>query len=201
MIYLITDGTNLKVGYTSNLERRMSQYNTHSSTIKLINAKPGNFKSEKNIHKKFSHIKINREWFKYSEDLISYFNSYNGDRDLFIESLTDSKFVYINPSQLMLLRSRNSIGVLLVVIEELFGFSNSTYVFTALMDDKSRWAEKLGIHCNTSIDNALAELVEKDMIYRVSKGKYAINQKYVFAGALKDRPKYVELNVQYKLNN
>jgi len=71
--------------------------------------------------------------------------------------------------------------------------------FTALLDDKIRWAQKLEVTPGKNIDNALAGLVSRGIILRVSRGKYAINPKYVFAGALANREKTIELSIKYKL--
>lgn len=98
--------------------------------------------------------------------------------------------------------SRTQIALLMVLCEEskmILNNSDTLPTFTALLDDKIRWAEKLQINAGKNVDNALAELVKKNIVLRISRGKYSLNPKYIFSGALKDRPKVLELCVKYEV--
>lgn len=76
MIYLISDGKYLKIGFTSNLDKRLKQYATHSNSIELIDYKEGDKEDESILHSHFSHYRLNTEWFEYSEDIIKGFRDY-----------------------------------------------------------------------------------------------------------------------------
>ena len=86
MIYLIQsvykdDNDNyhdiLKIGYTSNLEKRLSHYTSHNFGFKLLKTREGNEELEKLLHYYFNKYLIkeshNREWFEYNEEIINEF--------------------------------------------------------------------------------------------------------------------------------
>ena len=87
MIYLIQsvykdDNDNyhdiLKIGYTSNLEKRLSHYTSHNFGFKLLKTREGNEEMEKLLHYYFNKYLIkesyNREWFEYNEEIINNFS-------------------------------------------------------------------------------------------------------------------------------
>lgn len=109
-------------------------------------------------------------------------------------------------SNIYRIKSRTQVALLIVLCQEHKLLHRKTQgeelpTFTALIDDKARWAEKLDISPGKNIDNALAELVKRNIVLRISRGKYAINPKYVFSGALKDRPEAVEISIKYEIFN
>lgn len=69
-IYYLHVGGIVKIGYTTDLERRMKQYPPHSS---LLAVHPGTPKLEREMHHKFLHLLANgREWFKVADDLTNH---------------------------------------------------------------------------------------------------------------------------------
>ena len=87
MIYLIQDAyidendnfhKVLKIGYTSNLEKRLSHYTSHNFGFKLLKTREGNEEMEKLLHYYFNKYLIkesyNREWFEYNEEIINNFS-------------------------------------------------------------------------------------------------------------------------------
>jgi hypothetical protein len=83
MIYFISEeGCNtVKIGVTNNkfsLENRINTMQTgNSKNLILIGVVKGFYKEEKKLHKKFLKHHIRGEWFKLSDDIISYFNKHN----------------------------------------------------------------------------------------------------------------------------
>ena len=88
MIYLIQsvykdDNDNyhdiLKIGYTSNLEKRLSHYTSHNFGFKLLKTREGNEEMEKLLHYYFNKYLIkesyNIEWFEYNEEIINNFSN------------------------------------------------------------------------------------------------------------------------------
>ena len=75
MIYLIQsayidDNDNfhkaLKIGYAKDLEKRLTAYNTHLPSYKLLNSREGDEELEKHLHTYFSKYRLsNYEWFEY----------------------------------------------------------------------------------------------------------------------------------------
>lgn len=69
-IYAVLNGHTVKIGWTSNLERRMRQYPPAST---LLVAFPGTRKDEAAIHRRFAHLTIHgREWFPYAPQVVEW---------------------------------------------------------------------------------------------------------------------------------
>lgn len=58
MLYLIKSGSNLKIGFTSDLDSRLSQYKVHNPDIRLLNYKSGTREDEKRLHTLCKNINI-----------------------------------------------------------------------------------------------------------------------------------------------
>ena len=67
MLYLIEDRDYLKIGFTTDLEKRISSYKTTNCYAKLIDTKPGSRIDEKAIHLLCEKHHYDREWF-YNND-------------------------------------------------------------------------------------------------------------------------------------
>ena len=116
--------------------------------------------------------------------------------------ITPDKFVqmYIEDlADIYKIKSSTQVNLLLVLCGEArFPEGEELSTFTALKDDKNRWADKLEIKQGKTIDNALSELRKKEIIVQTSRSKYAINPKYFHYGALKNREGLTELIIKYK---
>ena len=81
MIYFITDKQNIKIGYTKNsVKKRLKQLQTSCpEQLYILGWIDGDLETESFLHKKFSksRIRYNGEWFRPTEDLISYINEHN----------------------------------------------------------------------------------------------------------------------------
>ena len=78
MVYFITDGTNIKIGYTSGspMNRLKKLQIGSSQRLSLIGYIEGNKEKERELHNKFSNLRLNfkNEWFKGTEELIEFIN-------------------------------------------------------------------------------------------------------------------------------
>lgn len=77
-IYFITDGQNIKIGYTKNsVEKRLKQLNTgNESKLYILGYMNGSQEDEKYLHKKFGFYRIRHdgEWFYPNQEIIDYIN-------------------------------------------------------------------------------------------------------------------------------
>ena len=79
MIYLIRNMTAdfaiLKIGYTKDINKRMSTYKTHNPTIELLYVGNGSKENEQFLHLYFERYRYDgsREWFYYTPIIIEYF--------------------------------------------------------------------------------------------------------------------------------
>ena len=79
----------LKIGYAKDLEKRLTAYNTHLPSYKLLNSREGDDELEKHIHLYFSKYRLsNHEWFEYNDDIIEEFDKITLDTILPIEAIT-----------------------------------------------------------------------------------------------------------------
>lgn len=114
MIYLIQDAyidendnfhKVLKIGYTSNIDSRISQYTSHNFGFKLLKTREGDEELEKLLHYHFNKYLIkeshNREWFEYNDEIINEFeklekeelssklSNFNKRKKVYEEKITD----------------------------------------------------------------------------------------------------------------
>ncbi len=80
-VYFITNGENIKIGYTKNsVQKRLKQLNTGSDKqLYILGYMKGTMADEENLHSKFQQYKIrnNGEWFEPSDDILDYINVVN----------------------------------------------------------------------------------------------------------------------------
>ena len=80
-IYAITNGTQIKIGYSGNVKRRLKQLNTGSADkLYILCTFIGGRELEQEIHIKFGYNRINGEWFKVDQDMLDYLNSMSQDK-------------------------------------------------------------------------------------------------------------------------
>lgn len=88
MIYLIEAysdfGAVLKIGYSGDIKRRMTEYSTCTPRFKLLDVRPGTEEFEGKLHKYFSKYKFpqGNEWFFYNNQIIEKFKTIR-EGDLF----------------------------------------------------------------------------------------------------------------------
>lgn len=136
-------------------------------------------------------------------EIISDTISHKG-KHIVTKRVTPDKFVqtYVEDiADIYKIKSRPQVNLLLVLCEEAKfpEGENELSTFTALKDDKDRWADKLDIKRGKTIDNALAGLRQKNIIIQIARSRYAVNPKYLHYGALKDRDSLMELIIKYQV--
>ena len=93
LIYFISNGEHIKIGYTSkSIEKRLKQLNTGSpEKLFLCGWQSGDMKLEKKLHKQFH--KYNHEWFVVNEPLLVYINE-NSELNLYVDLLDGNVVTY-----------------------------------------------------------------------------------------------------------
>lgn len=87
MVYFITNGENIKIGYSKNINKRLKQLNTgNDKKLYILGYIQGDKDKEKEIHKKFSKFRIrsNGEWFYPDQELIDFLNLINEKSNTYI---------------------------------------------------------------------------------------------------------------------
>lgn len=79
MLYLIEDRDYLKIGFTTDLEQRISSYKTTNCYAKLIDSKPGSRLDEKALHLLCEQYHYNREWFYNNDEVKNIWNNYKSN--------------------------------------------------------------------------------------------------------------------------
>lgn len=79
MLYLIKSGTYLKIEYTYNVEKRMTQYATHNPDFILLDTAEGSLRDEENLHAILKPYWIKNEWFYNCDEVIKVWNSYKNN--------------------------------------------------------------------------------------------------------------------------
>ena len=96
MVYFITDGNYIKIGYTKNdVQKRLKQLQTSSpKRLFILGYVNGDKDVEKSLHKKFynSIIRINGEWFSPTQDILDYINENNLEDNIYVD-IIDGKVV------------------------------------------------------------------------------------------------------------
>lgn len=80
-IYLIESGGLIKIGYTTNFDKRIKSYETHTTNLKIlcVSKREDAFEIEKKLHNKYKENRIKGEWFNLAinelYDILNYINN------------------------------------------------------------------------------------------------------------------------------
>lgn len=92
MIYLISDSKLLKIGYTSNLNNRLSGLKTGNPLVTIVAFKAGSKIDEKNLHEQCKKWHVDKEWYEDTIEVRQKFEEYdpfsNDQINLFKEVLS-----------------------------------------------------------------------------------------------------------------
>lgn len=76
-VYFIKSGDLVKIGYTTNVDRRLRGLQTGSPhKLEILLTHPGSRRDEQLCHEQFAHLRVQGEWFRYSDDLLAYLESF-----------------------------------------------------------------------------------------------------------------------------
>ena len=97
-VYFITDGYNVKIGHThGKVIDRLRQLQTGSaSQLYCLGFIFGSIELEKELHKKFGHLKVrnsNKEWFVPDDNLLDYLNK-NNQSNVFVDYRNRKLYAY-----------------------------------------------------------------------------------------------------------
>lgn len=79
MLYLVEDRDYVKIGFTTDLNSRMSNYKTTNCYIKLVDTKPGSRIDEKALHTLCKDYHYDREWYYNNEQVKEIWNNYTSN--------------------------------------------------------------------------------------------------------------------------
>lgn len=190
--YLIEQQDKYKIGFTTDLGKRMSQYKTHNCDFKLLYVIRGNI--EKELHNKFKEYKVYTEWFNADIEILSYFKE-NGES------------VFIGEKDLIL-----NANLFCIVCDELSGQAIKLFIVImkyALYDEKGEGNlfYTSDIHYKQDIEHmklkknisrTLKELCDKGLLHRINNGVYRLNPQIAYAGQRINHAKLI-LNIKNKL--
>jgi len=72
-VYFIEAGEFIKIGYSSNVGKRMDELSTGCPhDFKLLHDTPGDRELEADMHKRFRHLRARQEWFRKDPELLAY---------------------------------------------------------------------------------------------------------------------------------
>jgi hypothetical protein len=73
-VYLIEAASRYKIGYSTNIDRRIKTFNTANCVpCRIIAVAPGSKQLEKSLHQEFKRFRVNREWFINAPDILDAF--------------------------------------------------------------------------------------------------------------------------------
>lgn len=192
MIYLISapvskvkeDGTKeyfevLKIGYASNLEKRLLAYNTCNPGYVLINSREGGIDLEGRLHKYFSKYKypIGNEWFYYNQEIIDGFKTLNLDENtLFVSECIEE---LIKSIRSILYKYKDNFQELVDKLKSKYSDifykdRNNSIVFMLIHVDWSYYYKKeLEILTNFDFNTILKDIINPDSI-TIDKSKYSL---------------------------
>jgi len=81
MVYFVTKDNKIKIGYTTNIDKRLKELNNQYGKIDLIAIIKGTRKLEKAFHTKFEKYSIGNEWFKLNHEILNFIQTLEKTKD------------------------------------------------------------------------------------------------------------------------
>lgn len=172
MIYLIVcrENNTCKIGKSNNPINRLSQLQTGSPfPLELVSYIDKDELTELEIHNLFKDYRLEGEWFKYCDEIKSFFN--------IEEAFLTNKEIFN-----VIFRISNVAAKLYFSLFHLY--KNERFFISSInMKDIELSA---GIK-KASVIKGLKELIKENLIYKHQNYSYQINPRYIFNGSLKSR--------------
>ena len=155
MVYFIKSGDFLKVGYSTDVPKRMKQYATHNPNFELLYIINGDQKLEKQIQSELNDYRFRLEWF-HIDDYVMYMVEYLREKY--------KHWVEDEPSIQAKMRDVESefIQLLLSDVKEITNFPITKYF-------KQKWADKLKIPFK-NVDAIIRKLLKKEILVKITTG-------------------------------
>ncbi len=94
MVYFVSQGNKVKIGFTNNIKQRMKNIKTSSPlSLKLLGTIDGDRNVEKELHLKFHQYRLSGEWFLWSDEIKDYINQHN-QIDVWIDMINEEIWIY-----------------------------------------------------------------------------------------------------------
>ena len=80
-VYFVQRGEDgpIKIGWSQNVARRIGELQVaNAEHLSLLGAIPGTMRDETKTHKRFTHLRINAEWFQGCEEIVEYVRNFGG---------------------------------------------------------------------------------------------------------------------------
>lgn len=152
MIYVISTTKYVKVGYTSNLEKRLKQYDTHNPDYTIYKTiKKGTAQHELELHNLLKEYKYQGEWFHLNEEVLQIIDNY--------------KLTAIIPR-----KPGKDVAV------ELYAELDHVHTLYMLKAIKAKLAAKLNTDLK-SINYAISKLKKQGLLEVLSRGVYRVVRK------------------------
>ena len=179
MLYLVRSKERFKIGYTTNLVKRMNTYSTHNPDVKLLAFKEGSKEEEKELHNKYKKYLIkNSEWMDIpKEEILDFIREFDKN------AICGTHVVFDSDTILDLMKLEGKLIDLFLFIAfgqelSLFDTDKDGYFYnnkTFKMQVKS-WAN----FSDSCINNYISRLYKYgQLIKSPEKGLYKINPKYL----------------------
>lgn len=192
-LYIIKSNGAVKLGFSENIPARIKAYNTHNHSVELISShyRADGKEFERYFHKVNKLERLSGEW--YPADKESYILECINSEKIFEK---EKDFFYFNNKILGILYGQNlstsSPKVFWWLLERYQGLYDTFAINKALKEEA---AEKLKLTTRT-IETALKELTDSNLLYKTNRSTYKVNAAYVWKGALKDRPNHLVINLK-----
>jgi hypothetical protein len=73
IIYFAICGDFVKIGFSRSIEHRKKRYYTENPLpVIFVHQEQGTYETENLVHKRFSHLRVRREWFHKTQELLDY---------------------------------------------------------------------------------------------------------------------------------
>lgn len=186
VLYLIKSRDRFKIGYTSNLKKRLNTYLTHNPDIELLAYKQGNKNDEKELHIKYKKYLIEKsEWMiipkEEIKDILKDFEENS--------CLKSSIMVNLKSIDNLINLDGNLIRLLLCIVyceelslldkdEECCFYNNKLF--------KNHIREANLDLTDGAIDVYVSQLTKQGFLIKKCKGCYMLNPNYFFKGRVRD---------------
>lgn len=180
MIYLISDIDNgyCKIGYSIKPFKRLHELKVgNSSQIQIEAVILGDRQKEKQLHEMFSHIRVNREWFFFRDEIKEYFNC--GTKSGFDNFEIFPMFL----SAVCQFTSANYFKVLLHVIKNI---ENNSIKIQIRYKHLENLASTLSISLRM-VQVSFNHLIDVGIILKPCRGQYLLNPQMLYNGNKNNR--------------
>lgn len=155
MLYLIKSQQYVKIGFTTDLEKRMSIYTTHNPDFELLDTCIGTLKDEKSLHKQIKDFQFKNEWYYDNPKIYEIWNIFKRTASL------------KNNLRLLDFVDKNILFFILKLV-------NPNNINDKIEID-SQWLKIISYELNISEDsilNSLEKLKKLGIIYNIKKSIY-----------------------------